>query len=484
MAKLTLHLRQNIKESLRSRIDERGMLLVSALIITSVLMVIGFTLVSAVSSEYRVASDDVYINNALLAAEAGVEQSVEQLNQDDSFAGYPTAQTLFNDAQQGYGTFTADIAASPDNTNAKIITAIGKVYRYGHTTDPVGTRTVKVTVVGTSSPGFSVHTGPGGLILGGSANITNADVYVNGYIDLNGTAKIGTASNPLNVYVANAQCPHGSNPGATYPTVCTDGTQPITMDFSTAIYGTVCATGQTSTGPNNNIKTGNGGAGLQIGCTAPLVSPPSYDRAAQIAAVTTTKASTDSTVKCTGNATRSWPANLKITGDVTVGNSCKLTINGNVYITGNLSIGGSSNITVADSLGASRPVVLVDGTIDVGGSASMIANSTGTGIEFISFCSKQGASDICHPDIVPTGTALANTQGILTVNVAGSVNLAGMVFDAYWGKVSVGGSGNIGAAAGQTVDLSGAGTVVFGTSLSSGVRTWTISSYQQLPNSS
>jgi hypothetical protein len=41
------------------------------------------------------------------------------------------------------------------------------------------------------------------------------------------------------------------------------------------------------------------------------------------------------------------------------------------------------------------------------------------------------------------------------------------------------GSGNVGSAVGQTVDLSGAGTITFGTKLSSGAKTWTITSYQQ-----
>jgi hypothetical protein len=45
----------------------------------------------------------------------------------------------------------------------------------------------------------------------------------------------------------------------------------------------------------------------------------------------------------------------------------------------------------------------------------------------------------------------------------------------------LGGSGHIGAVAAQTINMSGAGTIVFGTTLSSGTSTWTITSYQQLP---
>ena len=464
---------------------QSGMILVSMLIITSVLMFIGFTLITGVSSQYALATQGVFTDNALLAAEAGVEQSVEQLNQDDNFGGYPTAQTLFNNQTQGYGTFTATISPSPDDTNAKIITTTGTVYRYGQTTNPVSTRKVKVTVVGTSSQGYSVLSGPGGLILNGSANITNSQVYVNGTITLNGSSKIGTTSNPLDVFVANQACPPGATPGPTYPQICSGGQQPISMATSTAIYGSVCATGQTSTGPNNNIKTGNGGQGLILGCTAPPISQPSYDRAAQIAAVTTTMTPSDTTINCSSwqnpiGFVRTWPANLRINGNVNITSSCDVTLTGNVYITGNLTIDGAAKVRVANSLGTTRPVVAVDGTITVGGSASMIANAAGAGADFVSFKSTASCNPACTS---VTGNDLKTSQATQTVSIGGAASMAGMVFDAYWAKIVVGGSGNVGAAAGQTVELNGAGTVTFGTNLSSGARTWTITSYQQLFNS-
>jgi hypothetical protein len=161
---------------------------------------------------------------------------------------------------------------------------------------------------------------------------------------------------------------------------------------------------------------------------------------------------------------------------VSIGSSCDITINGNAYITGDLSIGGASKIRVSNSVGTNRPVVMVDGKITVNGSAQMIANDSGTGIQFISFKSAASCGANCT---TITGTDLKNSQNLETVLVNGGVNLPGMIFQAYWGKATIGGSGSIGAAAGQTVDMSGAGTVTFGTELSSGVRTWTITSYQQ-----
>ncbi len=464
--------------------QQSGMMLVSILIITAVLVLIGFSLASLTVGQYSISNTKVFSANGLMVAEAGIEQSLLQLNSNDNFTGYPTEQEFFNNTTQGRGTYSVTVANTSD-TNAKIITSTSKVYRYNKTTNPVSTKIVKVTVVGTSSEGYSVHTGPGGLLLGGSANITNSDVYVNGTISLSGAAKIGTSAFPLDVKVANQVCPTGNNPGATYPTVCTSG-QPITTQHSTNIYGSVCATGQTSNnnGSNNpagNILPGNGGAGLILGCVAPVVQPPSYDKAAQLAAVTTTAAGNSNTYTCQSwPFDRTWPSNLKLTGNVTVGGSCNVTIKGNTYITGDLDINGASKITVDSSAGTTRPVVIVDGKITIAGSAQMIANAQGTGIQFISFKSNAPCASNCT---TITGTNLKNTQGLETVKVGGGVNLPGMIFQSYWGKITIAGSGSIGAAVGQTVDMSGAGTVVFGTSLSSGDRTWTITSYQEkFPN--
>lgn len=457
--------------------QEAGFFLVTVVVITLLLTAVGLSIASLTSLQYQHVKRAMYTENAQLLAEAGIEQSVQELNTDEDFAGYTTAQQFFDNGSQGRGVFTTTITDNPDG-ETKTIVSEGKVFRTSSATTPYITRKIEAIVVGTNSDGYSVLSGPGGLILGGSATITNSQVYVSGTITMNGASKIGTYNSPVTVYAANNACPTGAAPGPTYPQVCSGGSQPITMAHSTNIYGTVCATGQTSTGPNNNIQTGNGGQGLVAGCTAPVFPGTTYDKAAHVAAVTTTGAGNSNTYVCNSwPFNRSWPANLKLTGNVNIGSSCDVTVNGNTYITGNLSVGGAARIRVADSLGATRPVVLVDGTITVGGSASMIANSSGTGIEFISFRS----SASCNPDCTSlSGNDLKTSQNLQTITVGGAVNLPGMVFNAYWGKVVLSGSGNVGAATGQTVDLSGAGTVIFGTSLSSGSKTWGITSYQPL----
>ena len=227
-------------------INQNGSLLGAVLIITISLSIIGLALVTLVLSDFKITTKNVSDVNALLAVEAGIEQSLHQLNASDSFTGYATNQEFFNNSTQGRGVFQTTVTAAANN--AKTITSTGSIYTLSSPSKLVSQRKIKVTVVGTGSESYSVFSGPGGLILTGSANITNSDVFVNGTISLSGAAKIGTANQPVNVYVANQACPTGATPGATYPTVCSS-TQPISLAQSTAIYGTVCATGQTSKGP-------------------------------------------------------------------------------------------------------------------------------------------------------------------------------------------------------------------------------------------
>ncbi|HEV2403374.1 MAG TPA: hypothetical protein VGS08_04185 [Candidatus Saccharimonadales bacterium] len=462
-----------------------GWFLVSALVMIVFLSAVGIAAASLASEQYQHTVREEYVQNAQLVAEAGIEQSVYELNTNSSFTGYNSPQQFFSDTSQGQGAYTTTVTENTDG-KSKTIVSTGNVYLANNTANPYVTRSVRVTVVGTASTGYSVFSGPGGLILSGNANVTNSDVYVGGTISMSGASKIGTYSNPVKVDVANNACPSGSNPGNTYPQVCTNGSQPISLGHNTNIYGSVCATSQTSTGPNNNIQGGNGGSGLQVGCTAPVSSTPFYDRMGQINALNSggTFGSGNSNTYVCGQSplSRNWPGNLELTGNVNINGSCNVTVNGNVYITGNLTISGSAKITAADAAGTTTPVIIVDGTITVSGSASMIANSSGTGIEFISFKSDDNCTTATNGSYCTnlSGNDLYNSQSVQTVSVSGNTRVPGMIFDAYWGEATLSGTGQMGAVAGQTVNLNGTGTVIFGKTLSSGTQTWTITSYQPL----
>ncbi len=459
--------------------NQRGIVFITVLFVGLLLTFAGLSLANVAIVQLNRTHENVFVSNALLAAEAGVEQSLYEINNTDSFNGFDSEVTFFDNDEQGRGTYETTVTPG-SGPNERVITSIGRTYRRG-SSQAEKTRRVRITIVGTTSPGYSVQAGAGGLILSGSAHITNSQVYVNGYISLSGSARIGTASQPLDVFVANMNCPSGNNPGPTYPQVCPSG-NPISLQWSTYIYGNVCATGQTSTGPNpsGNILGGNGGSGLISGCTAPPAPMPTYDRSGHIAAMTTTANASDINYNCSQwqnphGFVRTLPANIRLNGNANWSSSCDLTITGDVYITGNLNIGGAARIRIADSVGTTRPRVVVDGNITVGGSSTLIPNASGTSAHFISFRSSAPCSPSCTE---VTGTHLKNSQNLTTIDVAGAGNFPGTIFHAYWSKVVLAGSGNMGSAIGQTIDLSGAGTITFGTALSSGESTWTVRSYQ------
>lgn len=455
--------------------DENGSLLVASLIIGMLMIGLGIVLGNLATAQLIRTNRNISSLNALQIAEAGIEKSISQLNLDETFTGFQAEEVFFDNQQQGLGIFTTEIIEGTEDE--KFIISTGSVYRYQDTEgEPLSQRRIRVTVVGTESEGFSVHTGPGGLLLGGNASITNSDVHVDGFLQLDGQSQVGTPNDPRGVNVANIRCPLGANPGENYPELCGAGNEPVTVGSNSAIYGSVCATHQTNSA---NIFPGDGGEGLITGCIAPEVSPPIYDRQAQIDAVEIVASASDNQYRCSGsNNTVTWPNNLRINGNVNLSGNCTVILEGDVYIAGSFRTGGSSTVRVADAVGEEQPTMITNGVIDVGGSGQFISNNLGVGGKFISFQSEAA----CNPGCVElSGNDLYNSQNQVTVDLGSGVNLAGMVFQSYWGTARLAGGGSVGAIAGQVVDLRGAGTVVFGTVLSSGEKTWRATSYQELP---
>lgn len=474
-------LKKNFPSYYNAHNNQLGVVFISALLTGLLLTFIGLSLIGVAIVQLRRTHQNVYTSNAFLSAEAGIERSLYEINNINNFPGYQEEIEFFNDDQQGRGVYETEISNGVGNE--RILTSTGKVYRSNGTLE--SERKIKVSLVGTASNTPSVYAGAGGLILGGSARISNSDVHVNGKINMTGSSSIGSDTNPTNLSVANFNCPTGNSPGASYPSLCTT-TQPITMStLSPMIIGTVCASGQTQTrfpeagwNQTHQIRAGSaGGQGLVPGCTTPLAPMPTYDKAEHISRISTTGSMSNIAYNCSSwrspdGFVRTWPQNLQLNGDVNLASSCDLTITGDVYITGNLTIGGAATIRVAESAGGRIPNIVVEGTINAGGSGKILANSSGTAARLVSFADYNNCDPSC------TGTNLKRSQDIRGITVNGGGQYPGSIFHAYWSTVKVEGSGLVGSAIGQVVDMSGAGNITFGTSLSSGTTTWTIRSYQ------
>lgn len=450
----------NAFQSLRSQ----GMVVPTMVMIMIILTISALALAEFSVNHFSRLNRNYYATNTLLSAEAGAEQTLYELNKDSNFAGYPTEQEFFNNTDQGRGTYQTEVIGG-NVSNEKIIIATGRIYRRASDSTPEITRKVRLTVVGTTSSGYSVQTGPGGLIMSNSATIANGKVYVNGYLSMSNSARIGSATNPVDVKVAHVNCPTGG--GSSYPTQCTSG-QPISLTNSAHIYGEVRATNQTN-------GSGMSNPGLIAGSSAEAIGLPEYDRAAHVAAVSNTISG--SAASCSHNQTRSFQPNTKINGNLNISNNCKVTIKGNLWVSGELNLSNSSQIIVDDTV-TQMPTVMVDGNgVFLSNNISIIANSQDVAAQFITY--KSNAA--CSPDCADvTGNDLYTSRDDVTIDIGNSGLAAGSMFYARWSKVKLSNSGSIGAVIGQTVQLSNTGNISFGTELSSGQSVWTIKNYQQI----
>ncbi len=425
----------------------------------------GIISLQLITSNLKSAKNERYLVNAQLAADAGIDESVRQINLNQNWTGTGTEQTLYSPG--GFKTTYSSVVTNGADVTQKFIDVTAKTFAPSTSTTPKYTRKYTVELRGVSSGDYSVVTGVGGLIMTNSAKIVGGNVYVNGKIDMTNSAQIGLSTSPVSVKAAHQSCPVPAT--AAYPRTCgtNENGQPIRMVNNSKIYGEVQATNQTS-GPNMFNP------GLVAG-SPPPVAIPDYDRAAQIAAVSSTF---NGNINCyTG--TMVWPANYRITGNVDINNSCQVTVNGNVWIGGNLNLSNSAKIIVSNTNGLTKPVMMIDGQqANFSNNTALQSNSQGTGFRVITFWSTAACSPNCSN---VTGSDLFNSSTRTTINLTNSSSAPQTEFFARWTQVDVNNAGNIGALVGQTVKMSNSGAVTFGSTVTGagGISAWVVKSYKR-----
>jgi hypothetical protein len=220
------------------------------------------------------------------------------------------------------------------------------------------------------------------------------------------------------------------------------------------------------------------------GLVAGSVTPgplPTHDRIAQKDAVPPsdpTRNLTGASASCSGSQTRTWLANTKITGNVSISSSCTVTVEGNVWITGNLTLSNSARIVVSNSLGSTVPDIMVDGqSISLNNSASIWPNSSLTGVRLINYYSLASCSPDC-PSV--TGIDLYNSRSVETIRLNNSSAALNSILYARWTGVELNNSGGVGAIVGQTVHLNNSAAITFGSSTTVIGRTfWVIDGYRR-----
>ena len=454
-----------------THLKQRGMVLVSIIILFPFLIFLTVSFLTLTINSFSVAKSDQMRTHAQFSADAGVDYALYQISEDEDWPGTLAPLTLQDDTDVKT---TYEVSVSVIDNDHKLVTSTGRVYNPASQAAPRSTITVKVTLRAVRAGGnYSIVTGVGGLFLSNSAKILGGDVLVNGEVYMDNTSQIGLTNNPVNVEVAHQNCP--AIPDATYPRLCNpgEGGEPVTIGNKAHIYGSVWANDQVST-------VGMSDPGLVASSGVEPQALPIHDRTAQKTAAVNNL--TGEAASCTtNNGTRTWPANVKITGDVTISHTCQVTIMGDTWITGSLSMLNSGQIIIDDSLSTTQPNIMIDGLLGVmrNGSA-IVSNSSNTGAQLINYWSTAS----CSPDCADvTGLDLFLSRIVPTLILDNTGGATNSIFYSRWSQVLVSNTGSIGALVGQTVSLINSGTITFGTTVNpgTGIAFWVISQYQRDP---
>ncbi len=444
-----------------------GTLLVVIVIVSTLLL----TVTSTSIANFQSASKDQYRVSAQFTADAGLDYGLHQLNLDQNWTGTwdgTDGEIDFYSTTAGRSIRTSyEVVIGPGSTDErKSITSTARVYSPSTDTIPKSVRSLQLDAEAVTTgygPG-SVISGVGGLILNNNAKITGGDVIVNGKVSIDNGAQIGLSTNPINLRVAHQNCPVIVD--SSYPQVCTSG-QPITN--LGLIYAEVIAQNQTNT-------AGMSSPGLTGSEFAPVVVP-GYNRVAHKSGVIDTYPSNDATVNCGNNATKTWPAKSKITGNVHLGNGCTVNIVGDVWITGNISFGNNSKIVISNTMGTVRPILMIDGAAGfvTGNNTIITPNSFGTGAEVVTTWwntnTATNGNFTCGGIVDPldctavTGLALSTSQPSTTINLSNNANASNTVFRSLWSKALISNNGALGAVSGQTIEMGSNAVINFTASI-------------------
>lgn len=449
----------------QTKYSEKGSILLIFIIVLPFMMLIAMYYSQLSLASFRIARQDQLRTAAQLSADAGADFAIGKIALDNTWLGTGGEVTLQNETKTRT---TYDVVVTNQPDNWKTLTVTGRSFSPGSSTTAAKTVRVAVDLRPVSEGNFSIIAGQGGLEMSNSSKVVGGDVFINGEIEMENSAQIGLSTKPVNVKVAHQICPNP--PDATFPKVCTatENGQPIMIENQALIYGEVTATNQT-----------DGARMFSPGLVAGSVTPkplPTYDRAAQKAAVTTTLTGP---ISCAGSDNLIWAPNTKIVGNVTISGKCTVTVQGNVWITGSLETKNTAIMKVADTAGTAAPNIMVDGAsgVNMANGTTMESNASLTGFRVYTFWSNSA----CSPDCTTlTGTDLFNSRDISTIQLQNSASGPNTVFYAYWSKVAISNSGQIGALIGQTVLMTNSATLTFGASAQvGGPLTYVVQGYRR-----
>jgi len=449
---------------------ENGFIVGSLLVLMLIVSVLLITITSSAISNYQSSIKENARVNAQFAADSGLDKGIFEINTLGTWTGTAGQVLLLNDVANDIRT-TYEVEMFDGATDEqKVMRSTGRTFKPASSTTPIATRIFEIQLVNLVASNTAIVAGVGGLVMNNSAKIIDGSVYVNGEIFLDNTAQIGTSTNPLSVFVANRVCPIPAD--ATYPRACAlnENNDPFhILSPNTYFYGKVWANHKTD--DTNMIDVDDPStSSIEVSTGVLEQALPVHDRAAMKAAMPYGDPDADpgtsaASASCTtNNGFKTWGPNEKITGNVVVNRKCTVEIRGDVWIDGTLSMDNQGVIKVADSLGATRPTIMIDGQagLQMNQSSQFVQNTSGTSVQVITYWSDAACSPEC-PNV--TGVDLANSQNVATIDIVNSGGATEAIFYSKWSKVIIRNSVNVGALVGQIVELEQSATIAFSSGL-------------------
>lgn len=487
--------------------NQSGVIMIGAFIITLFFVTVSIAVAEFGVTHFVSTKRTLVDYNTLSAAESGADAFLANLaansnyqgttnapaNATNSCTGYTsTPVVLTNNSTQGRVTYESCVK-NGTIANEKEIFATAKTYLPASSTTPRITRKVRVIVTASTTGGYAVQTGPGGLEMSNGATIATGEVYVGGQISLSNNASIGTPLTPSKVYAANKACP--TNGGSTYPTTCSQGGGPYQDPIYACcgngnsnqkmIYGEVYAVNfrPTSNFDTNRTLSLMGNPGF-VSNVVPNISMPADNRAALKSAGFPTSRTASSANCPHPTDTTTWAGGTRFTGgDINISNNCTVNVTGDIWISGSLTLSNNAKLVSARVDG--QPVnIMIDGSSGFrpSNSSTLAVNSaTNAGFNITTYYAAAACSPECT-DATITGSELYNSRNNETIVLSNSFTGVGSKLYARWSTVTVNNSTTIGSITGQRVRLSNSGSITFGNSSAGATGNWRVRYYDQVYN--
>ncbi|MCX6786963.1 MAG: hypothetical protein NTY93_00315 [Candidatus Kaiserbacteria bacterium] len=404
----------------------QGYVLVLALVFLGIFFTVASAYLSSVTSSARSTRYDLASAQALAIAEAGVDATLYQLNQNPGYAG-ETNTALGN----GYLT---TVVTSIDGSS-KRITATAYV---PSNINPIATKTVKVaTSINNAVISFhyGVQAGTGGFVMSGGATI-NGSVYSNGGIDATTGVHITGSATAINTIGGNNYVT-----GVYVGILASDDAWAHTVKGATVTGTIYCQSGSYINKTCNTSRAD----------PTPIAMPlsDSIIQEWKDDAVTGGVINGDYHVNYAGATL----GPKKVVGDLLVDGGGTLTVSGTLWVTGNITVTGGGKVKLASSYGANNGAIVSDGQVFVSGGA----NFSGSG---------QSGS---YPFLITTSACPAETGCSGKHDANNAVELDGgagtVAIVAQNGTAAISGGSALKAVTAKQITMDGGATLVYDSGL-------------------